>query len=90
MILGLLPWFRKCNSTSAIASIICGVTTFIILKITTQTSLAVEIASPMLCSLVIYVFSGFILGNKVPERVDKLLDSVKYDEAVVLTSESSK
>lgn len=90
MILGLLPWFRRCNSTSAIVSIICGVTTFVILKITFQTSLAVEIASPMSCSLVVYVFSGLIRGNKVPERVDKLLDSLKYDDVKKIASENSK
>ncbi len=90
MILGLLPWFRKSNSNSAIFSIICGVITFAILKITGQTSLAVEIASPMLCSLVIYIFSGLIPGNKVPARVDKLLDSLQYDDVKEITDETSK
>ncbi len=90
MILGLLPLFRKSNSNSAIFSIICGVITFAILKITAQTSLAVEIASPMLCSLVIYIFSGLISGNKVPARVDKLLDSLQYDDVKEITDESSK
>jgi len=90
MILGLLPWFRRCNSASAIASIICGVITFALLKITGQASLAVEIASPMLCSLLVYVLSGLIRRDKVPARVDKLLDSLQYDDVKEITDESSK
>ena len=90
MILGLLPLFRRSNSNSAIISIVCGIITFAILKITGQTSLAVEIASPMLCSLVIYVFSGLITGKKVPEQVNKLLDSLQYDDLKEIKAENHK
>lgn len=79
MILGLLPWFRKCNSTSAILSIIGGVITFIVLKIIDNPSLALNISGPVICSLVIYISTGLIGGKKAPEKVILLLDSIQYD-----------
>ncbi|HOR10138.1 MAG TPA: Na+:solute symporter [Bacteroidales bacterium] len=90
MILGLLPWFRKSNSSSAIISIIGGVITFAILKTMGDVSLALEIVSPMLCSLVIYIFSGLIAGNKVPERVDKLLEAIRHEDVMAVEAERNK
>jgi SSS family solute:Na+ symporter len=80
MILGLLPWFRKCNGTSAILSIIGGIIAFIILKITNNSPLAINISGPMICSLIIYITSAFLSKKMVPAKVNDLLASLMYDE----------
>ncbi|UOB18390.1 sodium:solute symporter family protein [Abyssalbus ytuae] len=72
MILGLIPAFKKSNSTAAITSIVGGLTVFIILKFIEQKSLALEIGAPILASLVLFVVIGFFNKKKVPLEVNKL------------------
>jgi Na+/proline symporter len=81
LMLGLLPWFRRCGSRAAIASWAAGLIVWAIVKWgigSTDTTLVV--ALPLATSLVVYVGLGLLL----PERradVDDLLDSLNTDPA---------
>lgn len=82
MILGLLPVFKRSDSSAAIASIIGGFLTFILIKLKVfgDISLALEIACPLICSFIIYIgFSSFSKKEVKPE-VNVLLKSLDEDE----------
>lgn len=79
MILGLLPWFRRSGSKSAIISIIAGMVVFIIIKAFFNPGLAAEVSSPVLVTLILYTGLGFLFGKKVPGKVDILLNSLSTD-----------
>lgn len=76
MILGLLPMFRRSGSVSALISIIGGLLAFAVSKIIPDLSLAVEVASPMLTSLVLFILTGFLFKNEESEKTDNLLDAL--------------
>lgn len=67
MILGLIPFFKGCGSKGAIVSMISGTFTFIVAKLTITTSLielhpvykAIEIGSPVIVTLIVYLLFGF-------------------------------
>ncbi|MVZ60697.1 sodium:solute symporter family protein [Sphingobacterium humi] len=79
MILGLLPQFRHSGSTAALLSIIGGLTTFIVLKLIGGFGLAIEIAGPLVMSLLLYIGYSLTVKNKVPEQVDNLLNAINED-----------
>lgn len=72
MLLGLLHPFRKSGAISAISSIAGGLLTFIFTKYIFDVSQVVEIVSPVLVSLFLYITIGLILNdgskNQLPER----------------------
>lgn len=72
MILGLLPAFAKSDGKAAIASILGGLTTFVLLKLFTVHSLAIEIGGPTLVSLLIFFFFGLFNKKEVPSEIKKL------------------
>ena len=78
MLLGLLPFFKSCGPTAAISSIGAGLVTFIITKNIETESMAGEIGAPLIVSVIVYVGIGFINRNKVPQRVNDLLTSIKH------------
>lgn len=79
MILGLLPYFKHSGSTSALLSIIGGLATFVILKLIGGTGLAVELAGPLITSLVLYIGYAFVAKGEVPEKTEKLLDAINEE-----------
>lgn len=79
MILGLLPYFKHSGSTAALLSIIGGLATFVILKLIGGTGLAVELAGPLIASLVLYIGYAFVAKGKVPEKTEKLLDAINEE-----------
>ena len=77
MLLGLLPFFARCDSKAAITSIFAGFITFVITKIVTIDSLALTIALPVIVSTLIFLSMGLMNRNKpVPEKVTVLLNSL--------------
>jgi hypothetical protein len=76
MILGLLPMFKRSGSTAAIVSIIGGLVAFVVLKFASDISLAMEVGTPMLTSLVLYISIGLFNHGLVPEKVLFLLSSL--------------
>jgi len=79
MILGLLPYFKHSGSTAALLSIIGGLATFIILKLIGGTGLAIELAGPLITSLVLYIGYAFVAKGEVPEKTEKLLDAINEE-----------
>ena len=79
MILGLLPIFRRSDSTAAILSIFSGLLAFAYFKIFADVSLSVELAGPLVTSLVVYVGYALIFNKKVEKKVDDLLNSLDND-----------
>jgi solute:Na+ symporter, SSS family len=80
MILGLLPIFRRCDSKIAIASIVSGIFAFILIKLLPATTLVVEVGTPMLVSLLIYIFAGLMNKRSVPKKVDDLFLSLRKEQ----------
>lgn len=82
MILGLLPLFKHSDSKAAIASIIGGFLTFILIKLNVfgSVSLALEIACPLISSFIIYVGFSFFSKKKIKPEVENLLNSLNEDD----------
>jgi Na+/proline symporter len=79
LMLGLLPWFRRCGSRAAIASWAAGLIVWAVVKWgigSTDTTLVV--ALPLATSLVVYVGLGFLMPER-RDSVDALLDSLNTD-----------
>lgn len=81
MILGLLPTFRHCNSSSAIASIVAGLITFTVIRYIGYIEV-VQLAAPIGASFLVYGTLGlvnYLLNRKVDDQVDDLLEQVRLD-----------
>jgi Na+/proline symporter len=79
LMLGLLPWFRRCGSRAAIASWAAGLIVWAVVKWgigSTDTTLVV--ALPLATSLVVYVGLGLLMPER-RDSVDVLLDSLNSD-----------
>ena len=78
MLLGMIPLFKKCGPTAAIASIVGGLLSFVITKIyATEIGFSLEISLPVITSLCIYIFFGFLnRKNEVKQEVQAMLDSI--------------
>jgi SSS family solute:Na+ symporter len=74
MLLGLLPFFRRCNATAAILSILGGFLAFIYTKVAAIPSMALGVSLPLVVSLVTYVTAGLLNRRPVPERVLTFLE----------------
>jgi Na+/proline symporter len=75
MLLGLLPMFKKCNATAAILSIAGGLGAFIVTKSIVMSSMALELALPLIVSFVLYVGIGAMNGRKpVPKEVRNFMN----------------
>lgn len=80
LMLGLLPWFRRCGPRAALASWAIGLIAWAIVKWgvgSTDTTLVV--ALPLATSLVVYVGLG-LLAPENRADVDELVDSLNTDE----------
>lgn len=58
MLFGMLPQFRYCNGKSAIMAIVGGVVGFIIVNYAMDTTEAVQVATPVTVSFILYSLSG--------------------------------
>ncbi len=76
VLFGLLPAFRRCGSTAAIASIAAGLITFIITKNIELNNLALEVSLPLLVSTIVYVTFGFLPNQNVPQPVNKMINDL--------------
>lgn len=64
MLLGLLPAFKKCNSTAAILSIISGLGAFIVTKSIEMNSKALELSLPLMVSFFVFAGIGLMYRSK--------------------------
>ena len=82
MILGLLPAFKYSDGKAALLSIVGGLLTFIVMKVTGGTSLAAEISAPIIVSMIIYSCWGLLFKRKVKPEVDQLLKALNQDSTI--------
>lgn len=79
MIFGLLPAFKYSDSRAALTSIIGGLLTFIGMKLSDTSTLSLEIAAPIIVSMIIYIGWGFIFKKQVKTEAINLLASLNSD-----------
>ncbi|MBP1967838.1 sodium:solute symporter family protein [Paenibacillus aceris] len=80
MLLGLIPAFKRSDSTAAIVSWVAGIITFIIVKYVLTVTTATLVASPVLVSAILFIGIGWLNRNRpVAPKVEKLLDSLSSD-----------
>src|SRR5690606_42025082 len=80
MILGLLPIFKHSDSKAALFSIFGGLIAFAYIKLFMETTLVVELSTPLLTSLVISVGYALVFMKPVSEKVESLLSSLNNDK----------
>lgn len=80
MILGLLPAFKHSDGKIALISILGGIGTFVLFKLFPVTSLSLEIGSPTLVSLTLFVLGGYFNKKEVSEEVSQLLKKIGQSE----------
>ncbi|MCG5212551.1 sodium:solute symporter family protein [Streptosporangium soli] len=87
MLLGMLPLFRRCGPSAAISSWATGLVVFVLIKyvFTAQVTalsgdwkITVEVAGPVLCSLLVFVVMGLVAPWRRAES-DALIDSLSSD-----------
>jgi Na+/proline symporter len=75
MLLGLLPWFKRCNATAAILSIVLGFAAFGLTRCVDISSMALSVGLPLFVSLVTYLGIGLLRSNKpVAPRVENFME----------------
>jgi SSS family solute:Na+ symporter len=72
MILGLLPWFRRSNSFSAILSIISGLAVFASIKYFFAASLAAQVGLPVATSACLFIVTGLFFPKPKKATVEFL------------------
>lgn len=80
LLLGMLPWFRRCGSRAALTSWAAGLLTYALVYYVFQTNQTTVVAAPILVSLVVYIG----LGMLAPERTataDQIVDAVRLPRA---------
>ncbi|MEX2640394.1 MAG: sodium:solute symporter family protein [Balneolales bacterium] len=81
MLLGMLPAFRHCDSRAAILSIMGGLTGFVVTNYVVVSSQAVQLATPITVSFLLFVLIGWLSRNKkVSQEVSNLLEKLEQDD----------
>lgn len=87
MLLGLLPAFRRCGPTAAIASWATGLVVFFVTRYVVDGAIAdlakdkataVQVGGPVVCSLIVFVLIG-LLAPWRNEDADALVDALEQD-----------
>jgi solute:Na+ symporter, SSS family len=81
MLLGLLPAFKRSNSTAAFSSIIAGFIMFFVTKYWVVWPLYVELGAPVFSSALLFIGLGFFNSKAVSPEVEDMLSAIsKSDE----------
>lgn len=68
LLFGLVPAFKRCGPLAAISSVAAGLVTFTVTKILSMESMALEVGLPVIVSMIVFSFFGWMNRNKpVPE-----------------------
>ncbi|GAA0943687.1 sodium:solute symporter family protein [Nonomuraea longicatena] len=78
MLLGMLPAFRRCGPTAAIASWATGLVVFVLVKYVVDVDTWLEVGGPVMCSVVVFVLGGLVAPWRNAES-DALVDSLDSD-----------
>lgn len=72
LLFGLVPVFRSCGPKAAISSVAAGLVTFIITKILTMESLALEVGLPVFVTMVVFWLVGLMSRQPVSKKIQDL------------------
>lgn len=72
LLFGLVPVFRSCGPGAAISSVAAGLVTFIITKILTMESLALEVGLPVFVTMVVFWLVGLMSRQPVSKKIQDL------------------
>ncbi|MCG5211813.1 sodium:solute symporter family protein [Streptosporangium soli] len=79
LMLGMLPWFKRCGPTAAIVSWAAGLSVWVYVKwILESADQAMVVGIPLVTSLVLYVAIGLLKPESTPAR-DALVDTLDND-----------
>jgi len=86
MLLGLLPWFKRSGSISALTAWAVGLVVFAITKYVIPNQIkdagydaqALAVGAPVICSILVFILLGLVLREKNPEG-DAIVDSLAED-----------
>jgi solute:Na+ symporter, SSS family len=82
MILGLLPAFRRCGASAAIASWFAGLAVFLITKYAMVPTMTMTVAAPVIASGVVFIAGGWLAGTHRPSpAVAKLFEALDEEGA---------
>lgn len=83
IVLGLLPWFKHCDSRAAIVSILSGLTTFLVFKVSfllgdsVDLGKALSVSLPLIVSTVSFILMGWLSRKKpIPQKVTDLFKAI--------------
>lgn len=77
LLFGLIPAFRSCGPLAAITSVAAGLITFSITKILTMESMALEVGLPVIITMIVYSFYGWISKKPVSREVKELETAIE-------------
>lgn len=73
LLLGMLPWFRRCGSRAALVSWAGGLITYAVLYYGVDAGQTATVATPILVSLALFIGLGAVASERT-EEVDEMLD----------------
>jgi SSS family solute:Na+ symporter len=91
MLFGMLPAFRRCGPTAALASWATGLIVFVLVKyvfvgeikaLNPDWITSITVAGPVLCSLAVFILVGLVAPWRNAEA-DALIDALETDESAV-------
>ncbi|HZE40847.1 MAG TPA: sodium:solute symporter family protein [Stackebrandtia sp.] len=78
LLLGMLPWFRRCGSRAALISWAGGLITYGLVYYAFVSSQTTIVVAPILASLIIYIGLGLVASERTSET-DAMIDSLSTD-----------
>lgn len=72
LLFGLVPVFRSCGPVAAISSVAAGLVTFIITKILTMESMALEVGLPVFVTMIVFWLVGLMSRQPVSKKIQDL------------------
>ncbi|MGP4017660.1 sodium:solute symporter family protein [Saccharopolyspora sp. 5N708] len=75
LLLGMLPWFRRCGSRAAIVSWAGGLITYGVLYYGLDANPTATVATPILVSLALYIGLGLVASERTRE-IDEMLEEL--------------
>ncbi len=79
LLLGMLPWFRRCGSRAALASWAAGLLAYALTYYVLAASLAVTVSAPILVSLAVFVGLGWIAPER-KQTTDDIIDVIGRED----------
>nr|WP_246025611.1 sodium:solute symporter family protein [Saccharopolyspora antimicrobica] len=81
LLLGMLPWFRRCGARAAIVSWAGGLLTYGVLYYGLDADQTATVATPILVSLVLYIGLGLVASERT-EQIDEMLEVLDDEPAI--------